>query len=199
MKTAPIETLGARPPANTNALIRQRSAVGTARLHRFPNHCGRVGEAVRWVLVLSGIVAVGCSHSPPCFLCPVATKLRYPDGVNEGTLLRIVCDLPDEIGRPERMFQARLDWPSHSENFTIRIGPPQAEVLLRSVVPIGAIVRIHFIVDERSPFPTRFEVGEWWYGGLLPREATATHPNARTIPLSKFRFASDEWLKTIAP
>ena len=107
------------------------------------------------------------------------------------TILRIVCDIPDDVGLVARPYAARIDWPRGSEAFAFGLSKENIDVPLQSVIAPYETVRIFFTVDDEPLVPTRFGRGEWFYRGHLYHDVTASHPNTLRIPLSRFRDAHD--------
>jgi len=109
--------------------------------------------------------------------------------VHPGTVLRIVCDIPDDVGPIARTYPGRIDWPGSSESFSFNLSQETFDVPLKSVITVEKPVRVFFIVDEEPPCPTKFSRGEWSYRGRPCRDINASHANAYRIRLSRFRDA----------
>ena len=115
-----------------------------------------------------------------------------------GTVLRLVCDIPDDVGSVGRSYPGRIDWPGGSEYFLFRLSKATFEVRLEHTVTTEEPVRIFFIVDEDPDFPTRFTQGEWFYRRRLRRDVGASFPNTFSVPLSRFRDA-DAFARMVRP
>lgn len=107
--------------------------------------------------------------------------------VQPGTVLRILCDIPDDVGPITRTYPGRIDWPIGSESFPFTLSKETVEVRLQNVIPVSEPVRIFFIVEEDPTFPTRFGTGEWFWREH-PVECDA---NTLCVYLSRFREAHD--------
>ena len=105
------------------------------------------------------------------------------------TVLRIECDIPDDVGSVARTYPGRIDWAGGSETFSFRLSKETLTVPLENVVRIDQTVRVFFIVEEDPPFPTKFGREEWFYRGRLRRDVNASHANTFCVRLSRFRGA----------
>lgn len=117
----------------------------------------------------------------------VGPESTADSSVQPGTVLRILCDIPDDVGPVSRTYPGRIDWPIGSENFPFRLSKETVEVPLQNVIPVSEPVRVFFIVEEDPPFPTKFRSGEWFW-----RERPGVcDANTLCVYLSRFRETHD--------
>jgi hypothetical protein len=135
---------------------------------------------------------------PAAVVTQSARTAPVPRPPRTGTVLRIECDIPDEVGPVPMSYPGRIDWPGHSERFPFTLSKDTLAVALDSVVPFDKTVRVFFIVDENPPFPTKFRTEEWYYRGRLRRDAGAPSANTATLQLSWFKGAN-RFSQTIPP
>ena len=115
-----------------------------------------------------------------------------------GTVLRIVCDFPESVGRVERVYPGRIHWAGGSESFAFALSATTVDIPLESNVTTEKPVRIYFVVDEDPPCPTRFVRSEWFFRGRPGRDVNSPHANTLRVRLSRFRDAR-EFAKIRAP
>lgn len=106
-----------------------------------------------------------------------------------GTLLRIVCEIPEELEKPFRSYRANIGWTAgnvtRGETFTMRVAEPIFRFRLRQMIPAGAHVVVQFTVDEDPPFKTKFTRGDWRCAARAPGH----HPqDSVRMDLARFRL-----------
>lgn len=119
-------------------------------------------------------------------------------GKDAGSVLRIVCDIPDRVGSVAKTYRGRIDWSGGSESFSFKLSGESFDVPLKNTLNSHDIVRVFFIVDQEPPFPTKFTRGEWFYRGRLARAEAEDQTNSFCVRLSRFRDA-DRFAATLAP
>ncbi|MFH1109863.1 MAG: hypothetical protein V1790_11810 [Planctomycetota bacterium] len=138
---------------------------------------------------------ITCSRKPSD--SNLGARRISPDGV--GTVLRIEGDVPDEIGKPEQICKARIDWERNSEDFILVLGKDLQEVELRNVIPRDQILLIQFTVPTDREPGVKFTEGEW-FDHVRPKLLTdSPHLNTFRIRLSRFRRWDDPRIRTLAP
>lgn len=146
------------------------------------------------VIVCAGVVTVlsGCANRQIAMGNRgdrIAKKETITPGEREGTVLRILCDIPDEVGRDEQVYRGRIDWAHGSEPFDFTVADHHVDVPLAGFVTLDEPIRMTFIVDAEPPGPTRFHANEWFYHGW-PGWAQVANGCARIcVRLSAFRDA----------
>lgn len=87
-----------------------------------------------------------------------------------GTLLQIVCDLPNELEHPKRIVQGLVTWTAknstggeniYGEVFSFDLAKPTVDVPLKAFIPLSAEVRIRFTLYSDPSVKSHFTRGEW--------------------------------------
>lgn len=131
---------------------------------------------------------LGCGTRLPAEAIPAAIE-PAPASEPAGTLLCIVCDMPEELVKPKRSYRANIGWTAgnvtRGETFTMQVAEPTFRFRLRQVIPAGAHVVVRFTVDEDPPFKTKFSRGDWRCAAGAPGH----HPRESVrMDLARFRL-----------
>jgi len=115
------------------------------------------------------------------------------------TIIQFVNDSPEEVGNPERVYQARIDWPIQSEEFALRLNRACYDVSIPHRIPPGERVTVRFTVEDDPPFRTKFTRGEWFVLGTAEVNPKAPRSSVVCVSISSFRRFSEERMKAMAP
>ena len=150
-------------------------------------------------IVSLGVTALACDRSrdTTSAQAPIESK---PSDKPSGTLLRIVCDIPDELGKPERSCPAYIGWSkdniTRGRVFTLPLGREIVELPLEHVIPLNERIHVRFVVEDDPPFETKFTSGDW---NCDPQAHDASSTKVFSIGLSRFKKHDENKWKTMAP
>lgn len=156
------------------------------------------GYAVRpTILFIVSLIVTGLAcDKPEDTTSPQAPVESRPSEKPSGTLLRIVGDIPDELGKPERSCRAYIGWSKgnvvRGQNFTLPLAREMVDVPLEHVVPLDEMIQIRFEVDGDPPFKTKFTRGDWGRVLQLRNDAST---KVLVVHLSEFKQTH----KSVAP
>ena len=68
--------------------------------------------------------------APAAVVTQPARTAPVPRPPRTGTVLRIECDIPDEVGPVPMTYPGRIDWPGHSERFPFTLSKDTLAVAL---------------------------------------------------------------------
>lgn len=168
--------------------------------HRPVSDVRRTGMPLSFTsLVILGAVGVSCDRNTRTTSPQAPVESELSDKPS-GTLLRIICDIPGELGKPERSCPSHIGWSTKNmvrgQVFSLKLGQETVEVPLQHVIPLDAEIHIRFVVEEDPPFKSKFMRGDWFYYPRAREEASA---KVFTVALSRFKKHDESRAKTMAP
>lgn len=127
-----------------------------------------------------------------------APGLENSSAAKSGTTLRILCDIPSEIGPDEQVYAGRIDWAHGSESFAFRLSREDVDIPLAGVVTFEEPVHVYLFVDRKPPGSKKFHEGEWSAWVRYPWARSVACYDRLCVRLSGFRDAQ-EWAWSFRP
>jgi hypothetical protein len=112
------------------------------------------------------------------------------------TILKIICDIPNDVGTVKRSYPARIIQGAQEERFDFVLQPQDFYVCLTKSVHESKNTCVQFVIDDvdGDNMKTKFVPGQWYYWGRLKKKpySSSSGSDLFVIRLSQFRLMTNE-------
>ncbi len=144
-------------------------------------------------------IVPGCGSRSESIEQPESASSTVPENssasATSGSLLRIVCDVPEELDYPTRTVRGHVGWSegniTRGQTFTFELAKPVVELPIDFRFPLNEKIHVRFVVNS-GPTTSRFTDGDWFLYTDGREEASR---GALSITLSTFLDRSKKYRK----